>query len=276
MSTGRGDRAQRTEGIETSTEGAPGPAPSDALPEARRILEAAAQAGVVLRALGGVAVKLRCPSALSHPALVRVCTDIDLCTPGRDARHIPRLLSGFSYAPVRSFNALHGETRLMFESGATGRHLDVFIDTFEMCHRIPLGRRLALEPLTLPLAELLLTKLQAVELADKDVRDIVAMLLDHDVGAADGETINVAHIAALLGRDWGLHRTITGNLAAFIKLLDAGSVSLGGPEQECIVDRACRLVDGCSGTRKGMRWHLRAAVGERVGWRDRPEPGRHR
>jgi len=258
------------------TEGAPTLAPSDALPEARRMLEAAAQAGVVLRALGGVAVKLRCPSALSHPALVRVCSDIDLCAPGRHARHIPHLLSSFGYAPVRSFNALHGETRLMFECCATGRHLDVFIDTFEMCHRIPLGRRLALEPLTLPLAELLLTKLQAVELADKDVRDIAALLLDHDVGAADGETINAAHIASLLARDWGLHRTVTVNLAALIRLLDAGSVSLGGPEQGCIIDRACHLVDVCTGARKGMRWHLRAAVGERVGWHDQPEPGRRR
>jgi len=248
---------------------------SDALPEARRILEAATQAGVLLRALGGVAVKLRCPSALSHPALVRACTDIDLCAPGRHARHIPRLLSGFGYAPVRSFNALHGETRLMFECAVTGRHLDVFIDTFEMCHRIPLGRRLALEALTLPLAELLLTKLQAVELADKDVRDIAALLLDHDMGAADGETINAAHIAALLGRDWGLHRTVTGNLAALIRLLSTGSIPLGGPEQECLVSRAYGLFDASTRVHKGMRWHLRAAVGERIAWHDVPERPRH-
>ena len=51
---------------------------------------------------------------------------------------------------------------------ANRRRLDVFLDRFEMCHQLDLRDRLGLEPPTLPLADLLLTKLQVVETTDKD------------------------------------------------------------------------------------------------------------
>ena len=81
-----------------------------------------------------------------------------------------------------------------------------------MCHEIPIGDRLTLDPVTLPLAELLLTKLQIVKLNEKDLRDIIAILHHHAVGEQDGETINAARIARLCAEDWGLWRTCKMNV----------------------------------------------------------------
>ena len=46
----------------------------------------------------------------------------------------------------------------------------------------------------------------------KDVLDICALLLDHEVGDADDDTVNAAYIASLLAGDWGLWRTSRGTI----------------------------------------------------------------
>ena len=69
-----------------------------------------------------------------------------------------------------------------------------------------------LDPDTFPLAELLVTKLQIAELNEKDVRDALA-LFAHPVEERDGDAINAAD-RGLCRTDWGLWRTLTGNLAA--------------------------------------------------------------
>jgi acetoin utilization deacetylase AcuC-like enzyme len=80
--------------------------------------------------------------------------------------------------------------------------------------KIPFGKQLDMEPMTVPLAELLLTNLQIVELNEKDVLDALAVLHDHPVGDGDGDWVNGERIAALCAADWGLWRTFTANLQA--------------------------------------------------------------
>ncbi len=65
---------------------------------------------------------------------------------------------------------------------------------------------------TLPLAELLLAKMQIVKINEKDLVDMIALLLEHPFGESDGEILNVARIAKLCAEDWGLWRTSTMNL----------------------------------------------------------------
>ena len=80
---------------------------------------------------------------------------------------------------------MNGGRRLVVYDMDNGRQLDVFVGEFEMCHKIPIAQRLNLDPRTVPLAELLLTKLQVVHTNHKDVLDICAILLDHEVGETD-------------------------------------------------------------------------------------------
>jgi hypothetical protein len=146
----------------------------------------------------------------------------------------------------------------------------VFIESFRMCHEIGLGDRLALEPRTLPLAELLLTKLQIIELNEKDVRDTVLLLHGHDVAGDDGgDAISAERIAELCGSDWGLWRTITGNLESCRERI--GDYALAPEEGERVGARIDALLAAIETAPKSRGWRRRAKVGERKPWYELPE-----
>src|SRR5690242_7010796 len=113
--------------------------------------------------MGGVAVWLRCPS-IRLPMLTRVPGDVDFVGLSRATPAIKEFFDGQGYQADRMFNALHGAHRLNFADESRDRPVDVILDRFRMCHTIDLRDRLTLEPLTIPATDLLLTKLQVVEL----------------------------------------------------------------------------------------------------------------
>jgi hypothetical protein len=241
---------------------------ADVLDEAVRLLAAAQQAGVRVRALGGMAIVLHVGELL-HPAFRREINDIDLATTKRDSRKVTEFLTAQGYTPNKTFNAIHGARRLLFYDEPNGRQIDVFVGTFEMCHQLPLDQRLELEPLTLPLAELVLTKLQIVKLNRKDAYDLYSLLLTHEVADNDSETINGAMIAELCARDWGLYRTVQLNLERLRDELDVPE--LGPEELDLIRRRVEQIEDLIERTPKTAKWKLRARVGDRVRWYEDPE-----
>ena len=102
------------------------------------------------------------------------------------------LMKSMGYAPNAEFNQLNGHRRLLFYDQANGRQVDIFVGAFEMAHIVPITERIQLDRVTIPLAELLLTKLQVVHLNEKDQRDIIAILYDHPVGTSDENAINAS------------------------------------------------------------------------------------
>jgi len=245
---------------------------SDIEKEARRILEAAERKGVVLRLLGGLAVKLSSPSA-SHRSLKRRYPDIDFAGYSKQGRGIKELFVELGYEPNKRFNALHGDKRLMFFDNENERQVDIFLDIFEMCHKFDFRERLALSKYILPLADLLVTKLQIVEINEKDIRDIFCIIRDHDLGSGGRETeleiINVNYIANLCSHDWGLCKTLTTNLEK-LKLF-VNDYEFEPTERALILGRLNKLLECIEKAPKSTRWKMRAAVGEKVRWYDVPE-----
>ena len=227
------------------------------------MLAAAHEAGLTLRLLGGVAVHVR--SRGLHPALTREYKDLDFATSKKSAGDLQKLLRDIGYEPHLGFNAMNGRERLLFYDNPNGRQVDVFVRSFRMCHEIPLESRLGVDEDTVPLAELLLTKLQIVELNEKDVRDTVALLLEHEV-TEDDTGVNATQVAALCCEDWGLWRTITHNLETVTQHLDNYAV-----DREVVSGRLSRLLARIEGTPKSRGWKLRAKVGERKRWYELPE-----
>src|SRR5712691_9751157 len=178
----------------------------DIVDEARRVIAGAHAEQVMLRVLGGVAVQLHTGGEV-HPGLARPYRDIDLVTTRKQGRAAAQLLQGLGYQPNERFNAMNGATRLVFYDPEHARRVDVFVGEFRMCHEIPIAARLHVDDQTIPLAELLLTKLQIVRLNEKDLHDIWAILLEHAVAEHDDDSVNSTHVAQLLAADWGLWRT---------------------------------------------------------------------
>jgi hypothetical protein len=238
---------------------------ADVVAEAVRVLAAAREQELPLRLLGGVAVRLRARNGLPS-ALQRTYGDLDFVTGRRASGPAQKLFRDLGYEPHVAFNALNSKERLLFFDEAHGRQVDVFVGTFRMCHEIPLEGRLELDETSIPLAELLLTKLQVIELNEKDVRDAVAVLHDREIGDEDGETVNAGRIAQLCSQDWGLWRTITRNLEACRTQAGAYGDDLAG-----VATRFSELEGRIEAAPKSRAWRMRATIGERKRWYDLPE-----
>lgn len=237
--------------------------------EARRVIDGARARGVQLRVIGGLAVKIRCPSA-QHRALTRSYGDLDLVGYRKQRAEIGSALEALGYDPNQRFNALQGHRRLLYVHPDGTYDVDVFLDVFPMCHELDFVGRLEKDAYTVPLPDLLLSKLQVVQLNEKDVKDVYAIVEDHDLGRADDpEQIDLRYITKLCADDWGWYKTVTLNLDKLIVLAD--DYLTEGDAKGVIVARLCRLRDEIEAAPKSLKWKVRAAVGERVRWYDLPE-----
>jgi Uncharacterised nucleotidyltransferase len=239
---------------------------TDPVAEGQRIVRAAADRGVPLRALGGVAVAMLCPSA-RRPPLARSYADIDLATTKTAKDRVVDLLESLGYTGDKEFNMLHGHRRLYFWDERAHRQVDVFVEEANLCHRIELGRRLEAAPLTLSLADLTVLKLQVVETNDKDYLDICAIFADHEF-TADDSGINLPYIAELTSANWGLWRT----LGMVAERSERFALELpgfeAGPE---VAAKLRRLRSELESSPKSRAWRLRARIGDRKRWYELPE-----
>jgi predicted regulator of Ras-like GTPase activity (Roadblock/LC7/MglB family) len=246
--------------------------PSDRSPlllaRAREVIEAAAGRAILLRLLGGTAVKATCPSAAGI-TLPAEDLDVDLAAYGRQRGQLDEVMESLGYEAHRRFNALHGHRRLKYSEPGVGLTLDVFVDTFHMCHRLSFADRLELGELCIPSADLLLSKLQIVQMGEKDLRDIYAILCDHDLGrVGDVHDVDTGYVASICADDWGWYKTVTMNLEKSTEL--AGEF-LPDQQQEIFRSRARKLRGIIEAAPKSLRWQARATIGEARRWYDLPE-----
>jgi hypothetical protein len=226
------------------------------LAKSRELVDHAERAGVPLRLLGGVGIALHCPRILGgHPH--RSFADVDAVTSPQMARRLASVVIELGYEPNTRFNAMHGDRRMMF-TGPSGK-LDVFVGRFEMCHRVDLSGRLGLEQQTLPATDLLITKLQIVELNEKDAVDAALLLREHSLGEGDGDHIDVLRLHEVVRDDWGLWRTMTKTLTA----LGDRVTGVAGRSSE-----VARVLDQAP---KGRAFRMRARIGEHKRWYELPE-----
>jgi len=238
---------------------------ADITQEATRIIDAANAAGIPLRLLGGLAIYFQCPGAGSVERLQRKYNDLDFATLSKWGTKTRALFAKLGYTGNKTFNALHGHQRLFFWDEQHGRQVDIFIDRMQMCHIIDFRSRLQQDQRTLSLPDLLLTKLQIVEINEKDIFDVIALFYDHDI---TGQGIHADYIAGLAANDWGLQKTLEINL----KKTRAFAIEHDFPAH--VAERIEALLAAMEARPKSLAWKARAIVGERVRWYELPEEPR--
>lgn len=249
----------------------------DPLAEARRVVALGTEQGLHARLLGGLAFHAQVPTWKA--AIDRPRRDLDLATRARDRRALTDLLAASGYEPDRHYNALHGSKQLYFTDRRTGRPVDVVVDRLEMCHSFEFATRLDLDPLTLPRADLLLSKLQIVKINRKDLLDILILLREYALAADDLVGIDVGRIVAFTSSDWGWWRTVTGNLdrlEAFVREdLRPDELETGLPTRHDLAAQLRRLRAAIGDARKSVGWRLRSRLGDRALWYNEPEEVAH-
>jgi len=242
----------------------------NAIEEAKRIIHLAEKNGVILRLIGGLAARLHCHGP--HSEHLRSYHDIDIFGLSNEYKRIIYVFQELGYFPNRRYNVLYGAKRLQFIDQASGKNVDIFLDQFQMQHTLDFRARLHLDSLTIPITDLLLTKLQNFRLALKDEIDIIAILEDHDLGDINSqEILNVTYISNLCSRDWGLYKTITVNLRKMSSQINEGLLSL--MNQEELINKLETIHTNIQMGTKTFRWKLRSLLGGKVRWYKEVELG---
>ncbi len=238
--------------------------------ECERILAEAHKQDVLLRVIGGMAVHLHCPAASIEPALAREYGDLDFVTASPDDQRMRAFFESVGFSANARFNALQGASRMIFDSTESDWHIDVFINKFHMCHDIRFSHeRLEQDSVTIPLADLLLTKFQIVSINPKDVKDIAALLIEHPLGDTDLETINLSRILDVTGHDWGFYTTVQMNLERIPRVLD--SLGLSQVHTQTVIGKLNELSRQMEASPKTASWKMRALVGKAMPWYEEPE-----
>lgn len=233
---------------------------------AREIVSVADAREVAIRALGGVGIELRAPER--PPSLHRDYGDLDVAASRNQRRPIEQVMIAAGLVAEERFNKVQGASRQIWWSADQRTHVDVFLGEFVMCHRLSFDGRFIDGHPAMPAADLLLMKLQVVELNLKDAIDAAALLTTHEIGDTDGiGVINGNRILSVLSGDWGFYTTATDNLdrlAAVIREVDAAVA----PAVAAICGELKALLEEAP---KSRAFSLRARVGRRKRWYELPE-----
>ncbi len=249
-------------------------AANDPLPEAIALVRGAAEAGLALRLLGGLGVRALCPG---FPPRLRPGQDMDLACPGKGRRDVAAFLEKSGCTPDRRFNNLNGDQQMYF-TAPSGRPIDVMVDRLVMCHTLDLRPSLKNSSLTLDPADLLLSKLQIIELNGKDVHDITHLLSGVGIdgeGGGTAPTISTARLGEVFSADWGWWRTCTGSLEKLPPLVRENPAVVPADARHDPLEQAARLLEFAHAVPKSSKWKLRARVGDRVKWYELPEEVAH-
>ena len=234
--------------------------------ELKTILKASDDAGTLLRVIGSLAFQMHCPQfGYLQAAMGRAYTDIDFGAYSHQAKQITELMTGMGYIDNREVYIGSEGERAIFDKPGTGLHVDIFYEKLDFCHAIYWKGRLEIDSPTIPLTELLLEKMQIVEINEKDIIDTIMLLLEHPLGDIDKETINIKLAAQLCANDWGLWRTTTMNLDK-VKQLAQHYTQLTNEQKEKVTSQVDETLARLNGEPKPLAWRLRDRVGDRVKW----------
>jgi len=158
----------------------------------------------------------------------------------------------------------YGKSRHIYYSARIPM-VDIFYDKLDMNHCVDYKGRLEIHPYCVSLTDLLLQKLQIVQMNDKDLKDAMLLLLAAPVGETEQGTINTRHVAKLLSNDWGFYHTATTNLER-VKVAMVGASALSDEQRAMIGEKADCILETIESEPKSGKWKRRAKVGTKKQW----------
>jgi hypothetical protein len=230
------------------------------------IVESAKKRNIELRLLGCIAVKLHCPKLrkFHEETMERHATDLDFIALSKDRSKIKELLEELGYGVMKTTVPM--ERRDIFKDKEELK-VDVFFDKLEMCHVVDFKNRLMLDYPTISLADLILEKTQIVKITEKDIKDIVILLYEHDIKDSENDTINGRYIAELLAKDWGFYYTVTTNLKLIKdQFLEKWKNILSTEIRTNVTAKINMLLEKIEREPKSTGWKIRASVGTKKKW----------
>ena len=243
--------------------------------EGARLVEEATKRNVLLRLLGGVAIRIHCTEFLDFAKkLMRLgegqqeYTDLDYMS-----------TSKFRKSKMKDFFREMGYEKrpTTMSSAATRRqiyfhpkgwfYVDVFFDKLLAAnHPLDFKGRLELDSPTVTPTDLLLEKMQIVFPDEKDVKDIMLLLHAHEIAREEeSNRINSSFIASILASDWGFWYTMTTNIKGLKQYVN-DVPNLTDNERQDLTSKLDKLLQTIESEPKSAGWKMRSVIGTKRKW----------
>jgi len=234
-----------------------------------RIIDGAADRGILLRILGGAAIRMHCPSSdHMYELLKRVPKhDMDFVSYSKYRPLTRQFMKDMGYTPyvTLAMTSGAGRHRQIFNDSEGNKAIDVFLDILPMCHVIDFRGRLEIDHPTVPPAELFLLKAQICDMNEKDWQDMCILLREHPVDNSDKDTINLGHVSKTLANDWGFYHTVTTNLKKLREYVGEWP-GLKSDDRTNVEGKISTIIDAIEKEPKTLKWKMRAKVGTSRKW----------
>lgn len=221
---------------------------------------------ITLRFFGSLAIRLHCPSQKNlFDRHGRFPKDIDAVIKLRDRPAFSKLLHRAGWIENVGLTAATEGTRMFFEQANNGLHIDVCADKLRFCQVLDVSRRLDADQPTIPVADLLLSKLQIIQPTASDCIDVAVLLLEHSLGDGDNDQISYSRLADILSSSWSWYHSVEMNLnglTAFVKNYDITTEV----QKTTILNRISELRSYMISLPKTFFWRVRKLLGESVQW----------
>jgi hypothetical protein len=194
----------------------------------------------------------------------RVFTDIDFAAYGKQRGKLVPFFENHGYELEKRAAMISGGTRLIFFAGRVPM-IDVFFDKLDYNHPIDYRGRLEIHPYCVSLADLMLQKLQIVQINDKDLKDAMLLLLAAPIGEMDQDAVNAKYIAKLFSDDWGFYHTATVNLKK-VKEAMQDVKALNEGQRGIIAGKVDDFLKTIENSPKSGKWKGRAKTGTSKLW----------
>lgn len=233
---------------------------------ANTIVAEAQKQGAIIRLLGAVAFHIHCPTyGYFQQEAKRHFTDLDFAAYFSHNDAIRKAFTRLGFKEDREVAVVFARQRMIYNMPGTELHVDIFFDKLDFCHPIPWAGRLEVDSPTIPLAELLLEKMQIVQINPKDIIDSIMLLREHSLDNSDHDTVNVKHIATMCAKDWGLWRTVTMNLKKVGEISKEYSW-LANDDRLVVLEKIEQVLNMIENEPKSTSWNIRNKIGDRIKW----------
>lgn len=235
--------------------------------ESQRLISAANSAQLKLCVMDPIAAWAR--TTFARPRIMQPeKRQLDLLASSDQANLVARVFDRVGYQANQRFNAMNSSRYLNFNEPTRKISVIVFLDAYDMYHRVDLTTVLAQNEKVMTETGLALMRLQNVEITIQELDELCALFLEHELSAgAEKGKIDATQITRLCTDDWGWYRTVTANLE---RMQPFASRELSPSEETRVVDRVRRLRQGIESAPKSFRWQTRARLGDSVRWYETP------
>ncbi len=221
-----------------------------------KIIEEGNQKSIRLRLLGGIAVYHLCKDIIAqYSQLQRTSYDIDFAARSEDTEIIEKVLNGQGFKPHKEFNFINASSRMLFSRD--NLKVDIILDEFRMNHRWLIKERLFGNMDTIPLEDLILTKLQIVHPDNKDILDLFILGIFFSTNTIDMEYIKERCLSS-----WGFTYTVPNTCRRVIDYKTKNFLDF----QSDALKVYMQIIDELSHAKKSFIWKARNIIGKQIRW----------